>query len=133
MIGLDTNVLVRYIVRDDKKQTAAATRLIESQCTPETPGFISLLVLAELSWVLTRGYGYSKPILVAVLSKLLSAAELAVEDSANAHVALRTYQAGNADFADYLIGVRGHAAGCEATVTFDRRAAGSSWHRLIET
>jgi len=73
MIGLDTNILVRYIVRDDKKQASAATRLIESECTEESPGFVSQLVLAELFWVLSRGYEYPKSILVSVLTKLLSA------------------------------------------------------------
>jgi len=132
MIGLDTNVLARYIVRDDAKQAAAATRLIESKCTAETPGFVPQLVLAELFWVLSRGYGYTKPVLIPVLTKLLNAAELQVEQSAEAQVALRAYQSGSADFADYLIGVRGQTAGCETTFTFDRNAAASNWHQLIE-
>lgn len=132
MIGLDTNVLARYIVRDDAKQAAAATRLLESACTAESPGFVSHLVLAELSWVLSRGYGCSKEVLVSVLAKLLSAEELQVEHSAEAQVALRAFQNGDADFADYLIGLRGRAAGCEATLTFDRTAATSDWHRLVK-
>jgi len=131
MIGLDTNILVRYIVRDDKKQASAATRLIESECTEESPGFVSQLVLAELFWVLSRGYEYPKSILVSVLTKLLSAVELRVEAAEDVWTALRAYEGGPADFADYLIGVRGRAFGCEATVTFDRHAAKSGLHRLI--
>lgn len=54
MIGLDTNALVRYVVRDDAQQTAAATRLIESSCKTNDPGLIALVVLCELVWVLDR-------------------------------------------------------------------------------
>ncbi|MBI1731699.1 MAG: type II toxin-antitoxin system VapC family toxin [Gammaproteobacteria bacterium] len=131
MIGLDTNVLVRYIVRDDAKQTAAATRLIESQCTAETPGFVSQLVLAELFWVLSRGYEYPKSVRVEVFTKLLGSAELEVEDAADAWVALRAFAAGPADFADLLIGLRGRSAGCETIFTFDKSAVKSGFHTLL--
>lgn len=130
MIGLDTNILVRYIVRDEPRQTAAATRLIESRCTEESPGFVSQLVLAELFWVLARGYGYSKPMLLQVISKLLAAAELEIEDVTEAWVALRMYESESADFADYLIGRRSQLAGCETTYTFDRQAAKSALYTL---
>ena len=131
MIGLDTNVLVRYIVRDDSKQASAATRLIENQCTEETPGFVSQLVLAELFWVLSRGYEYPKAVLVTVFTKLLSAMELQVETTENAWTALRAYEAGTAEFADYLIGQCGRTHGCETTVTFDKKAAKSNMHTLV--
>lgn len=130
MIGLDTNVLVRYIVRDEAKQTAAATKLIESQCTEESPGFVSQLVLAELFWVLARGYGYSKPVLVQIFSKLLSAAELEIEEAADAWIALRMYESEPADLADYLIGRRALSAGCKTTFTFDKQAAKSRVYTL---
>lgn len=131
MTGLDTNILARYIVRDDKKQTAAATRLIEKQCTEEEPGFVSLLVLAELFWVLSRGYGYRKPVLLSVFTKLLSAVELRVETPGDAWTALRAYQDGPAELADYLIALRGRANGCETIATFDKKAAQSSLHTLV--
>ena len=131
MIGLDTNVLVRYIVRDDNKQTAAATTLIERQCTKDAPGFVSQLVLAELFWVLARGYEYPKDMIVRVIAKLLSAVELQIEAAEDVWTALRAYQAGPADFADYLIGLRGRAFACETTATFDKKAAKSGFHTLI--
>ena len=131
MIGLDTNVLVRYIVRDDKKQATAATRLIEKQCTEHSPGFVSQLVLVELFWVLSRGYEYPKTVLAAVLSKLLSAVELQVENAADVWAALRAYESGPAEFPDYLIGLRGRAQGCDTVVTFDRKAAKSGMHTLV--
>lgn len=130
MIGLDTNVLARYIVQDDDAQAAVATRLIETRCSEDSPGFVSQLVLAELVWVLGRGYRYSKEVVCDVLSKLLGAVELQIEDAANTRAALRAFEEGSADFSDYLIGMRAHAAGCETTFTFDRKAAHSGLHSL---
>lgn len=132
MIGLDTNILVRYIVRDDPDQTALATELIESKCTEAEPGFVCQLVLAELFWVLSRGYGYSKPVLVEALTRLLAAVEMDIEGISEAWTALRMYESGSADFADYLIGCRGRSAGCSATFTFDRRASGSPLFQIVE-
>lgn len=132
MIGLDTNVLARYIVRDDEQQADAATKLIENHCTETSPGFVPQLVLVELFWVLARGYKYDKPVLAKIFNTLLSAAELNVERAEDAWYALRAYQADNADFADYLIGRAAQTAGCETTYTFDRRAARSSLHTWLE-
>lgn len=123
MIGFDTNVLVRYIVQDDPVQADAATRLIESRCTAQTPGFVSALVLMELVWVLTTAYRYKKPTVVAVIAQILRTAEFTVEDRDAVWAALRTFEARTAEFADCLIAARNHAHGCAETYTFDRRAA----------
>ncbi len=133
MIGLDTNILVRYIVRDEPAQTAAATRLIETHCSDASPGFVSQLVLAELFWVLNRAYQYDKPLLLKLFSTLLSAAELQVEQAQDAWQALWAYESGSADFADYLIARRSCHAGCSTTYTFDRKAARSALHTLLES
>ena len=132
MIGLDTNILVRYIVRDDPIQTDTATRLIETRCTADEPGFISLVVLVELVWVLGSGYKYPKPLIVSVLTKLLSVAELVVEETDMARMAQNAYETGDADFADYLIGIVHRAKGCTSTLTFDRRASRSPWHTRLD-
>ena len=121
MIGLDTNILVRYIVRDDPAQTDAATRLIESHCTAEIPGFVSLIVLVELVWVLSRGYRYDKTIVVTVLRKILAASELIVEASPLVWTALSDFEKDNADFSDYLIAHQNKTAGCNLTYSFDRK------------
>ena len=131
MIGLDTNVLLRYIVRDEAAQAKAASRLIEGRCSKEEPGHVTHVVLAELAWVLGRGYGYTKAEVVKVLAAILSSAELRVQESAQAWAALRAFQAGQADFADYLIGAANAACGCSATFSFDKRAAKSGWHTLL--
>jgi len=126
MIGIDTNVLVRYIVQDDEQQAAVATRCIES-CSVETPGWISVIVLCETVWVLSRAYGYDKMTVQSVLQRIFLACELAVEQQKYAWSALRDYAQGNADFSDYLIMHLNRFAGCEYTVTFDKKA---SSHRL---
>jgi predicted nucleic-acid-binding protein len=131
VIGLDTNILVRYIVRDDARQTSAATRLIESTCTADSPGAVALITLCELVWVLDRGYRYRRGQIAAVVRRILAAEELHVERSELAWRALRFYEEGKADFADYLIGLCGRDEGAEATFTLDRRTAGCELFRQL--
>ena len=78
MIGIDTNVLVRYIVQDDEEQAAIATQSIEA-CSVGAPGWISVIVLCETVWVLSRAYGYEKATIQAVLQRIFLASELVVE------------------------------------------------------
>ena len=123
MTGIDTNILVRYIVQDDKAQAAKATRLIESKCTARSPGYINIIVLCELVWVLKRAYSYKKRIIIDVLSTLLSVQEISVERSAEVSIALEEFSSGNGDFVDYLIAVINSQKGCDFTYTLDRTAA----------
>lgn len=126
MIGLDTNVIVRYLTQDDEEQAARANRLIESRCSHSNPGWIALVVLCELVWVLRGAYRYEKQLVVEVLERLLQAVELQVEDHDLAQQALDSWRDGAADFADYVI-LHGNARrGCEATWTFDRKLIGHS-------
>jgi predicted nucleic-acid-binding protein len=131
MIGLDTNVLVRYIVRDDEKQSEAATRLIESRCTADNPGLVSSIVLCELAWVLTQGYGYGRDMACRVIRRVLSVQELQVEDAEMSWRAVRLFEQGKAGFADYLIGVSNRENKAEVTYTFDAKAAESDLFKLI--
>jgi predicted nucleic-acid-binding protein len=131
MIALDTNVLARYIVRDDPRQSAAATKLIESACTPESPGVVTQVVLCELVWVLDRGYGYRRDQISAVLRGLLSAQDLQLERSEIAWQALNHFEDGAADYSDYVIGLVAKEQQAEITVTFDRRASSCSFFRLL--
>lgn len=128
MIGLDTNVLVRYVVRDDPAQTATADRVIEELGPGE--GFVALIVLAELHWTLTRAYGYSREQTALAVRTLLAAVELRAQDADLAQRALAAASHG-ADFADALITELGRAAGCSSTVTFDRGAARSAGMTLL--
>jgi len=122
MIGLDTNVLVRYLAQDDRAQASAATALIEKQCTAENPGFIGLVVLAEVVWVSESAYGASRSDVADIVRQILSIRQLTVQDAEVAWQALRQFEAGRADFADCLIHRSAEAAGCQQTVSFDKRS-----------
>ncbi|MDR0769880.1 MAG: type II toxin-antitoxin system VapC family toxin [Burkholderiales bacterium] len=122
MVGLDTNILVRYIAQDDKKQSTQATELIEA-FTTENPGFVSLISVVELVWVLERCYESSKGEIINVIDTLLKTKALVVENSNAVHLALRVFSAANVDFSDCLIAHSNHYAGCDYTATFDRRAS----------
>jgi predicted nucleic-acid-binding protein len=131
MIGLGTNVVVRYLTQDDPVQTVAATRLMDS-LTPHSPGFLSLAVVAELVWVLRGPYRFQKKDIQHVLETLLLSKELVVESSEIGSQALRRFAASRAEFADCLIERCGHAAECEYTATFERNASREAGMRMIE-
>jgi predicted nucleic-acid-binding protein len=130
MIGLDTNVIVRYLTHDDPSQTAAAVRLIDS-LSSDSPGFLSLIVIAELVWVLELSYRFKKNEIEQVLESLLRSKELIIERAEIVLQALRKFSAGQSDFADCLIERCGHAAQCQYTVTFDRNAAKGGDMKLL--
>ncbi len=125
MIGLDTNVLVRYLAQDDVKQAAAATRLIEKELTASRQGFISLVVLSELCWVLSSIYSATTEELVATVQDLLNTPQFQVErrEAVRAAIArLKTNPTRKAGLADALIAAIAESEGCTGTVTFDKAA-----------
>lgn len=130
MIGLDTNILVRYVMQDDPKQSAKATRLIES-LAPEAAGFVPVVSLIELVWVLGSCYDLTREQTAQVLDGILRAKELVVDRAEQVGQALRAFRASSADFADCLIERTANAAGCEKTMTFDRVAANSAGMVLV--
>ena len=121
MIGLDTNVLVRYIMQDDAKQSALATRLVESLST-ESPGFVGLVSVVELGWVLSSAYELDRAQVSEAFAALLRTKEIVIDRAETVWKALRIFQSAHADFADCLIERSASAAGCERTMTFDRGA-----------
>jgi predicted nucleic-acid-binding protein len=129
MMGLDTNVLVRYIVRDDPAQTPQADAVIR-RLSAARPGFVSLVVLVELWWVLGRSFGRSGSERCALFAVLLDTDELMIESIDCARQALTKAEMG-ADFADALVTALATQAGCLITVTFDRRAAQRAGMRLV--
>lgn len=122
MIGIDTNVLVRYLVRDDQAQFARARRLVNREVNSGEPVLVSLLVLMEAEWVLRSRYDLSKSEIVAALSALLDAAELGFEDEPSVEEAVYVWKEAAAEFADCLINARNRRLGCRATATFDNKA-----------
>ena len=121
MIGLDTNVLVRYVMQDDPRQSPRATRLIES-LSPDEPGFVPVVALVELVWVLSGSYGLDRTQVATVLDTLLRSKELMLDRAELVTQALNRYSAAGADFADALIERIAAAAGCSATMSFDAGA-----------
>ena len=130
MIGLDTNVLVRFLAQDDVKQAAAATRLIEKELTVSRQGFISLVVLSELCWVLSSIYSATAEEIITTVQDLLNTPQFQVErrEAVQAAIArLKVSPTRKAGFVDALIAAIAQSAGCAETVTFDKgavRAAG---------
>jgi len=131
MIGLDTNVLVRYIAQDDPKQSGKATRLLEA-LTIEARGYVAIVSLIELAWVLTDCYKMARAELCDTLATLLKTKEIVVAHADTVWQALRLFRDGKADFADCLIERFGSTDGCDYTVTFDRDAAKHCGMRLVE-
>jgi predicted nucleic-acid-binding protein len=131
MIGLDTNVIVRYLVKDHPTQSALAVKFIRSLSEDER-AFVSLIVIAELIWVLDSSYGFKRSELVDVIESLLSSKELVLESAELVSQAVRLFECGRADFSDYLIERSGQAAGCVHTFTFDQKAATSTGMRVLK-
>ena len=122
MIGLVTNVLIRYLIRDDQHQYEKATRLLRRAVEAGEPIMVSLLTLLEMEWVLRSRYALSKEDIAATISSLLDAAELMFEDEPSVEEAMYLWKGSATDFADCLITARYRRLGCRTTATFDRKA-----------
>ena len=120
MIGLDTNVLLRYLVRDDASQAARARAAIEQAADEGTALLISTPVLCELSWVLTSTYRYSREELATAVSEILSTAQFEVQHAEETRSALNDFRRTRADFSDALLGRINAALGAAHTLTFDK-------------
>ena len=131
MNAIDTNVLVRYIMQDDKKQADLATKLIET-CDEKNPALINHLVLCETLWVLTFTYKYKRNELVPLLKQILSTSNFEIPDSSLIWKAIYNYETGNADFSDYLISQTNHQLGAQTTWTFDKKASKQSLFQLLK-
>lgn len=130
MIGLDTNVLVRYIMQDDPQQSAQASHAME-RLNADEPGFISIVATVELAWVLDSCYALSRNQISDALEALLRTKELVVDRAESVSRATRAFRATKADLADCLIAACAEAAGCTHTLTFDRGAARHAGMQLL--
>jgi predicted nucleic-acid-binding protein len=133
MIGIDTNVLLRLLVRDDDAQLRAAERFIATHCSPDNPGFVSLVVVVETAWALRRFYLYDRSQIAAALGSLLNVAELEIESAAEVRSAVADFATSAAGLVDCLVARVNVAAGCDYTVTFDRKAAKLAGFQLLKT
>lgn len=127
MNGIDTNVLLRLLLRDDEDHARRADAFVERACSPATPCLINRIVLVEAAWVLRSGYGYRRDQVAAILEGILRTEVFAVDGAPEVWAALADYRADarrrGVDFADCLIGRTNQAVGCERTATFDAAAA----------
>jgi predicted nucleic-acid-binding protein len=123
MIGLDTNVLVRYLTDDDHAQSQTVRHFFEKELTPSRPGFLSLVTLAETIWVLQSVFGAKSRDLLPILATLADDPRLAIQDVKALWLALESCEDGSLDLADALVAHVAREHGCSHTVTFDRKAA----------
>ena len=123
MIGLDTNILIRYLTQDDPVQSAKATEILERRLTPNSPGFVSVVAMVETVWVLDRAYGLPVKEIAAAVERLLQVEVLAIENEQEVFTAMVVLKQRHGSFADALIAELGARAGCTRTLTFDQKAA----------
>jgi predicted nucleic-acid-binding protein len=122
MIGLDTNVLIRYLTQDDPVQFAKATEVIERRLTAKNPGFVSVVAMVETVWVLDRAYSLTAQEISTVVERLLQIEVLAIENEQEVFTAMVALKQGRGSFSDALIAEFGVRAGCSRTLTFDQKA-----------
>jgi len=121
MTALDTNVLVRFLVRDDRAQARKARALIDQLDMDEERGYVSDIILCEMVWVLGRSHGFERARIAETLKRLATARQLRFDSVDGVLRALLAYENGKADFADYLIREHAKAAGCKVVATFDAK------------
>jgi len=122
MIGLDTNVLVRYLTQDDPQQSRRATQIFEHQLTTAEPGFLSVVTMVETVWVLSRAYGFVGQEIAAAVEHVLQTDVLVIENEQEVFTAMIALKNRRGTFADALIAALGAKAGCRHTLTFDQKA-----------
>lgn len=121
-IGLDTNLLVRWIVNDDPRQVSQVRQLF-ANLKADQVFFVSLIVLVELAWVLRRNYGYTLRDVAYAIDRLCTTRFLEIEEQALVMQGLDRLLNDNADLADALIAALNVQAGCATTYTFDKSAS----------
>jgi predicted nucleic-acid-binding protein len=122
VIGLDTNILVRYLTQDDPLQSAKARDIVERRLTEEKPGFVSIVAMVEIVWVLERAYGLRPHQIVGAVERMLQIDVLVVENEQEVFTAMISLKEGRGSFADDVISALGARVGCSSTLTFDRKA-----------
>ena len=122
MIGLDTNILVRYLTQDDPIQSPKAREIVERRLTEEKLGFVSIVAMIETVWVLERAYRLTPHEIVGAVERMLQIDVLVVENEQEVFTAMIALKDGQGTFADAVIAALGARMGCTCTLTFDRKA-----------
>jgi predicted nucleic-acid-binding protein len=129
--GIDTNVLIRYLVQDDANQAKTATTFIEQDCTADDPGFIGHIVFCELAWVLERNYAQSRSEIATIIEELLQVVQVEAQSPEIIWRALSDYKTSNVDFPDHLLARINESNDCDTTITFDKKAAKYAGFELL--
>ena len=122
MIGLDTNILIRYLTQDDPIQSRKAIEIIERRLSLTEPGFVSVVTIAETVWVLDRAYNFSNREIAAAVERMLQVEVLLIQHEQEVFAAMIALKQGRCSFSDALIAELGAQAGCLHTLTFDQKA-----------
>jgi predicted nucleic-acid-binding protein len=130
MIGIDTNILIRYFVQDEPEQARSASRLIRS-LTQDELGWISITVLMELNWILEKIYKMKRADVIRILDHLIQTDTFEIESQHEVEAAIALYRAKNIGFADCMISVSAQSVGCSQTFTFDKKAARDAGMTLL--
>jgi predicted nucleic-acid-binding protein len=125
MIGLDTNILVRFVAQDDPVNSSRANAIMKS-LSVEEPGWIAVTVIAEFVWVMTRTFRISRVDVYSMLDMFLTWPDIVIEQVDLVRKAANLFLNGKAEFTDYLVSCAGQASGCTHTLTFDLKAAKSA-------
>ena len=131
MRGIDTNVLVRLVARDDAEQFRRVREFLEARFAEGDPILVNVIVLCETVWVLRSSYRIPRREIAAALDRLLGVSGLVIEDRDQVAAAVEAFRRGPGDFSDYLLGERNRAAGCVSTATLDRRLKSASSFQLV--
>ena len=122
MIGLDTNVIVRYLTQDDPAQSRIATEIFERRLTTDKPGFVCVVTMVEIVWVLDRAYALTAPEIASAIEGMLQTDVLVIENEQEVFTAMIALKEKRGTFADALVAALGAKASCEHTLTFDQKA-----------
>jgi predicted nucleic-acid-binding protein len=131
MIGIDTNVLLRLLVRDHEEQVRVVEHFITTRFSKDDPGYVSRVVIAETAWVLKDVYGYDRKQIAAAIRAVMNVSELLMESADEIDAAIADFEQSSAGFTDCLLARTNVAAGCDHTVTFDRKAAKLTGFKLL--
>jgi predicted nucleic-acid-binding protein len=130
VIGLDTNVLLRFYLKDDPVQSPKARRVMSS-LTIHEPGWVGLTSILEVVWVLKKRKGASRDQIADLLEGLLTDDVIVVEQPGIVGRAVQRFRVTRTGFADCLVSESAQAAGCARTVTFDETAARDLGMQLV--
>ena len=131
MIALETNVLVRLVIRDDDAQSDAAERVVRRSARTDEALYVADAVLCEFTWTLQAVYKVARRDVAAALQQLLESDRFQFEDRSGVERAVQAFRDRKGGFADSLIRERALAAGASAVVTFDRALRADAAFRVL--